>query len=261
VVRYGSLALLERALRIQRRTNAVLGGRLLRRQLLRSQVERSGLLRMVVGRKNAALLKFLPVTTFRTLVLTAYFNRLSAVTKNLCHATLLPNDETTQFSRPDRLHRTNADARAPCGARRGRQCDDEFPYRHVELPRDCARARSAEPGHIRLDLRSSLARHDGSGAAVRSVPQDDVYHGSAIRVRFQQSQVDRINHRQQRLLWPKFRDAVAKRPLVTRDVMNKDNQLTQDVLVRVNDRKTADTFTGINFRMKPDTITCEKTSS
>jgi len=49
--------------------------------------------------------------------------------------------------------------------------------------------------------------------------------------------------------------------LVTRDVMNKDNQLTQDVLVRVSDRKTTDTFTGINFRMKPDTITCTKVAA
>ncbi|MBV9276990.1 MAG: hypothetical protein JOZ97_02005 [Candidatus Eremiobacteraeota bacterium] len=46
--------------------------------------------------------------------------------------------------------------------------------------------------------------------------------------------------------------------LVTRDAMNKDNQLTQDVLVRVSDRQTTDTFTGINFKMKPDTITCVK---
>ncbi|MBV9148393.1 MAG: hypothetical protein JO024_00900 [Candidatus Eremiobacteraeota bacterium] len=49
--------------------------------------------------------------------------------------------------------------------------------------------------------------------------------------------------------------------LVTRDVMNKDNQLTQDVLVRVSDRKTTDTFSGINFKMKPDTITCTKVKS
>lgn len=48
--------------------------------------------------------------------------------------------------------------------------------------------------------------------------------------------------------------------LVMHDVLNKDNQLTQDVLLLVNDRKTIDTFTGINFKMKPDVATCIKNS-
>jgi len=46
--------------------------------------------------------------------------------------------------------------------------------------------------------------------------------------------------------------------LVTRDALNKDRQLTQDVLVRVNDTKITDTFTGITFKMKPDTVACVK---
>jgi len=50
---------------------------------------------MVIGRKNAALLKFLPVTALRTFVLTADLDRLSTVTKDLCHAPLLPNDAKT----------------------------------------------------------------------------------------------------------------------------------------------------------------------
>ncbi len=49
--------------------------------------------------------------------------------------------------------------------------------------------------------------------------------------------------------------------LVSHDTTNKDNQLTQDVLVRVSARKTTDTFTGMNFKMKPDTMTCTKVSS
>ena len=215
---------------------------------------------MVIRRKHRAFIKFLPMAAFRTFVFTADLDRLSAVTKDLCHASLLPNDAKLTIA-----------ALILCiGA-----TPTPVPIAQHDAPVNTTmnflvgswNCKEMVRGRVRPSRLTYGWSSDRHWLVMTEVaPPFDPYRKATyiMEVRYT---YDSDNGKWVELTTDNagYYGLSYARPwnngrLVTRDVANKDNQLTQDVLVRVTDRKTADTFTGINFKMKPDTIYCTKVS-